>query len=128
MEFDEEAFQAKIEIMLAMTPLERQLFIIQEDGVYHKDKMEQVKWQYGRFQEIIEGLKVKAKRLTRDYAEYNEDDTLEQLEEVADMIQTFTEHKSDLRREIKQEREKVQWLRKEWREAAEKAPKKNSTR
>lgn len=107
-----------LDIVLAMTQEERQLFFIEEDGLEAKHVMESLIWQYEQFTRIVERSRREAQRLTAEYNETKDEDILATIEERADWVQTFSAYKPKLRQEIKQARGKLQWQRKQWTQQA----------
>lgn len=98
---------------------ERRLHIIGADGIEEKERMAYMLDQYQWYGEEITYIKALAKRALLDYNETHEEAKLKDIEEYADMVTNFTWYRGQLREQVKEVRERVRWLRVEYRKMKE---------
>lgn len=113
-----ESLEARAELLLGMTEGERKLLFIQEDGIAAKQLMDNLIWEYKYFGSRINIVRNLARQAVIDYNEDHDDDSLNAIEQWTEVLETFTEHRKKLRVDIREARERVRWLRQEWKTAS----------
>lgn len=110
-----ESLDARAELLLGMTEGERKLLLIQEDGIAEKQHMNALIQEYRYFSDRIQLVKRMARQAVIDYNEDHDDDSLNAIEQWTEVLETFTEYRKKLRVDIRESRERVRWLRQQWK-------------
>lgn len=95
----------------AMSPHERDLFLITEEAIASKQRMAWLVAEYRKDGELVERIKAMAQTAIADYNITNSDEDLEKVELYADMVKTYQWYRGQLRQEIREVRERIRWLR-----------------
>lgn len=99
-----------------MSPHDRELFLIQWEAESDKRRMASLVTQYRQTNEYIKSTEALARLAVADYNISNADEDLERVELYADIIETYSWYKRELREEIREVREHIRWLRVQYRQ------------